>query len=194
VTPAGHAAFPEGRWLCVDPGETVGWSVWKKDRMLGGGQTPLWEFGHGVFDSLLLQRMKGKTCPLMAEAHDPFLRPGAQPWLGAGVDGRSNQGDISLIVCERFALYEDKAQDLIGDEFRTSQLIGWLFGCTTLFDVRFHKQSAAIKKGALDAGAREFFVKPVHENRHQNDSIMHAFFYLAVECRGATIHVPGGST
>lgn len=187
MTPAGRAAFPEGRWLCVDPGETVGWSVWKKDRMLGGGQTPLWEFGHGVFDSLAVQT--GKTC---MNPQDPFLRPGAQPWLGAGVDGRSNQGDISLIVCERFALYPDKAEDLAWDEFRTSQLIGTLNFMSALFDVRFHKQPASIKPQAESAGAREFFVRPATENRHQNDSIMHAFFYLAVECRGATINVPDG--
>jgi hypothetical protein len=169
------------RWLCVDPGETTGWSVWRGEKLLGGGQTPLWDFAHDVWDTLAYDKDLRRNPGPLSE--------GERPWLAAGVTGDDNEGDLSLIVCEKFALYPDKAKDLAYDEFRTVQLIGALTFMATLFDIEMHKQPATIKKPATDAGAKELFVRPLHENRHTNDSIMHGWFYLLVECRNVHLMV-----
>jgi hypothetical protein len=180
------ASVPQGRWLCVDPGETTGWSVWKGEKLLGGGQTPLWDFAHCVWDALAYEKdMRRHPGELLGE--------GERSWLGKGVTPEDNDGDFELIVCEKFALYPWEAKNLAFDEFRTVQLIGALTFMATLFDVTMHKQPATIKEPALNAGAKELFTRPLHENRHQNDSIMHGWFYLLVECKGLNLGVADGT-
>jgi hypothetical protein len=169
----------DARWLCVDPGEETGWSVWKGEKLLGGGQTKLWPFGHDVYDAI-----HDNVGPL-AEGEETLLRP--------GVSADENTGPIELIVCEKFALYPWAAKDLAFDEFRTSQLIGALTFICTLHQVELHKQPASIKERALAGGAKEFFVRPLHENRHQNDSIMHGVFYYQVEVKGVNLKLPDGT-
>lgn len=183
------------RWLCVDPGETTGWSVWKGDRLLGGGQTPLWEFGHGVWDTLQAQSSAQFVSSLDGIARlerEGLVGAGQQPWLDPGTAAQAdeNTGPIELIVCEKFALYPWEAKNLAFDEFRTVQLIGALTFMATLFDIEMHKQPASIKERALAGGAKEFFTHPLYENRHQNDSIMHGLFYVQVECRGTNLGAP----
>lgn len=156
----------EGRWLCLDPGETTGWSIWKGDRLLGGGQTPMWEFADDVWSALTVNEG-----PLGAKA-DGHLHD--------GIAADDNVGDIELVVCEKFALYPWEAKNLHWEEFRTVQLIGAIFFMCRQRDVELHKQSASIKERAQAGGAQELFVRPLHENRHQNDSIMHGFYYLQV--------------
>lgn len=164
------------RMLCVDPGEMTGWSVWKDDKLLGGGQTPLWQFAHDVYNYF-----HDRVGPL-EEHEDQLLHP--------GVKAEENEGPIGLMVVEKFALYPDKASSLAWDEFRTVQLIGALHFFAQVFNVRIHKQGALIKKRALAGGAEELFIRPVHENRHQNDSIMHGFFYRQVEVKGINLKLP----
>jgi len=167
------------RWLCVDPGETTGWSLWKGERLLGGGQTPLWAFAHDVYDAI-----KDNVGPLAT---------GETDLLAAGVNAEDNVGQIELVVCEKFALYPWAAKDLAFDEFRTSQLIGALTFTCALHQVELHKQPASIKERAMAGGAKELFVRPLHENRHQNDSIMHGVFYYQVEIRGVNLQIPDGT-
>jgi hypothetical protein len=165
----------ETRWLCVDPGETTGWSIWKGEKLLGGGQTPLWQFAHDFYDAMFRN-----TGPL-AE-HETAC-------LARYVRASANTGRFDLVVCEKFVLYPWAAKDLKWDEFRTSQLIGSLTFMCALFNVELHKQPASIKERALAGGAKELFVRPLHENRHQNDSIMHGFFYHQVEVKGHNLKI-----
>lgn len=164
------------RMLCVDPGETTGWSIWKDDTLLGGGQTPLWQFAQDVYNVL----------------HDGIgpLEQGEDHILHEGVNRELNTGPIALMVVEKFALYPDKAKDLYWDEFRTVQLIGALTLMGQLFNVKVAKQGALIKQRALAGGAEELFIRPKHENRHQNDSIMHGFYYRQVEVKGVNLRLP----
>lgn len=172
------------RWLCCDPGETVGWSLWRGGKLLGGDQTPLWEFAHDLQDALA-----ANEGPL-AEGNEDFLRP--------GVSADDNTGPIELVVCEEFRLYpwiiytpEGRPTHALDfEEFRTVQLIGAITFMCTLHDVKLHKQSAKIKERALAGGAKELFVRPLHENRHQNDSAMHGWFYYQVECLGKNVLAP----
>lgn len=159
--------------LCVDPGEETGWSIWSDDTLLGGGQTKLWDFAHDVHSGVT-----DNAGPL-AEGETDLLR--------AGISAEDNVGPISLIVCEIFALYPWKAKELAYDEFRTVQLIGALKLTASLNAVEFYSQAALIKERALAGGAKELFVSPQHENRHQNDSIMHGFFYRQVEVKGGRL-------
>jgi hypothetical protein len=170
---------PEARWVCSDPGETAGWSLWKGAQLLGGGQTPLWQFAHDFHSALA-----DNVGPL-AEGETDLLRPG---W-----DASHNTGPIKLLVCEKFALYPWAAKELAFDEFRTVQLIGAMTFTCALFDVKLHKQPASIKERAMAGGAKELFVRPLHENRHQNDSIMHGFFYHQVEVKGVNLQIPDGT-
>lgn len=109
------------------------------------------------------------------------LADGAAELLRAGVTAEDNVGPITLVVCEKFALYPWEAKNMHWDEFRTSQLIGALTFMCSLNDIPLHKQPAAIKERAMAGGAGELFVRPLRENRHQNDSIMHGFYYHQVE-------------
>jgi hypothetical protein len=152
------------RRLCVDPGETVGWSIWTdKGKLLGGGQTPLWTFAMDVWAAC-----DANEGPL-AEYEDGFLRDGIKP--------EENVGSFTKFVIEKFTLYPWEAKNLAWDEFRTSQLIGALTFIAAVHQIDVHKQPATIKERALAGGASELFVKPVVENRHTNDSIMHGWFY-----------------
>lgn len=167
------------RTLCVDPGETVGWSVWNEDKLLGGGQTPLWEFAFDVKDAV-----ENDAGPL-AQGESGLLHVDVKP--------EENTGAFELFVIEKFALYPDKAKELAWDEFRTSQLIGALTLIAADNGIPVHKQPASIKARAMAGGAKELFVKPLHENRHQNDSIMHGFFYNQVERKKTGYKVKDGA-
>lgn len=167
------------RMLCIDPGEMTGWSIWKGDKLLGGGQTPMWEFAHDVYNYF--------------ESGIGPLEQGETELLHSGVTAEDNTGSISLMVIEKFALYpwEARKGTLDWNEFRTSQLIGALHFFGQVFNVKTHKQPATIKERARAGGAKELFVRPQHENRHQNDSIMHGYFYRQVEVKGKNIMLPG---
>lgn len=163
------------RWLAVDPGEMTGWSVWKGETLLGGGQTPLWQFAHDLWDAV--ESDKGPLAP--RKAGESMLRAGF-----TAADNETPSGNaFDLIVCEKFALYPWKAKELAWDEFRTVQLIGAITFMATLRDIELHKQGANIKARATDGGAGELFTRPLRENRHENDSIMHGFYFIQVECR-----------
>jgi hypothetical protein len=167
-----------GRTLCVDPGETTGWSTWTYDcsKLIGGGQTPLGQMMHDFYDA----------------AHDGIgpLAEGESDLLRDGVAVEENVGPIKRVIIEIFALYPWKAKEMYWDEFRTVQLIGALQFIATLHDIEIVKQPASIKERAKAGGVEEFYVRPLHENRHQNDSIQHAWFYRQVEVLGRNLPAP----
>lgn len=158
------------RQLYVDPGEEAGWCVGSGDKLLGGGQTKLFQLAHDFYDAL----HEGKG-PL-AEGASGLLRSGVEPF--------ENEGEFDLVVIETFALYPWKAKELAWDEFRTVQLIGALQFVAQLYDIPVHKQAAKIKERAKAGGVEELFIRPLVENRHQNDAIMHFWFYRQVEVHG----------
>lgn len=141
------------RWLTVDPGEETGLSIWEDDKLVEAQQMPLWEF----IDWL------GAT-------------QGLVPGAGPGPEGMFN-----LVVCEDWALYPWMTEKLAWDKCRTARGIGAVtFICRhTGTDLVF--QPAAIKDGAVGAGAEVHFLRPRHPNRHANDAIMHGVYYLAMQ-------------
>ncbi len=153
-------------WLCIDPGETTGWSLWKDGELIFAEQDPMWEF----IDKLDMT-LRGPSSEAVA-------------WPGCiGIftpDGEPVT--LEAIICEDWLLYPwvIQAGGLDFDKCRTARAIGAItllcrqHGCELIF------QGASIKKGAQAAGAEALYLEPVHENRHANDSIQHGVFYLAV--------------
>lgn len=160
------------RTLYVDPGEMTGWAIGKGSKLLGAGQTPMWEFIDDVWDAVEDPEVGG------------VLGTGSQDWLRSEVSAEDNTGPIKRIVCEDWKLYPDKLSSLAWDQCRTARALGALKLIGRKFDADYILQPAAIKKRAMDGGAREFFYRPEHDNRHMNDAIMHFFFYYQTELMG----------
>lgn len=144
-------------WLCVDPGETTGWSIWQGTTMVEAGQTALWEF---------------------IDAVDGWLNG---PYIPAALDTGNDHdtGKLGAIVCEDWSLYPWELQNLAWDKCRTARGIGALELLARQHGIPFHLQGADIKDAAKAAGAEALYLEPVHENRHANDSIQHGVFYTA---------------
>jgi hypothetical protein len=147
-------------WLCVDPGETTGWSIWRGKELVEAGQLDLWPFIDGV---------------------DVWLQTGLVPpdelfHLPQDADQR-----LGAIVCEDWKIYPWLAEvgKLNFDACRTARGIGALELLCRQHGVKMILQGADIKEGAKAAGAEELYLAPVHENRHANDSIQHGVFYTA---------------
>jgi hypothetical protein len=162
------------RWLAVDPGEMTGWSLWDDHKLIESGQTELVQFVDEVAEGLDV-RARG-------------IRYGCE----AGAQGMFK--GVQLLVVEEWKLYPWKANDLEFDEMRTSRGIGALEFIARQAGVRFVFQSAQIKEAALAAGAAELFIHPLYENRHQNDSIMHGWYFVLTELMGKKVDLPHGGT
>lgn len=145
------------KWLCVDPGEETGWSIWDGMELIQPGQDKLWEFIDRVDLTL---------------SSDPGY--GAR-WEDLAVE------EFGAIVCEDWQLYPWVVKDgsLDFDKCRTARGIGALELLARQHGIPIFLQPATIKEAAEAAGANELFVTPLHENRHMNDSIMHGVFYTA---------------
>lgn len=144
-------------WLCVDPGETTGFSLWDADgELVWAEQLPLWNFIDYVYqwaeDGLVPRE-------LMPEGHLDH--------------------DLCAIVCEEWQLYPWELENLAWDKCRTARGIGALTLISRRFGIKLVFQGADIKEGAKQAGAEALYLEPVHENRHANDSIQHGVFYKA---------------
>lgn len=150
-------------WLCVDPGETTGWSLWdKKGKLVYADQTPMWNFIDLVYETVARQE------------NDNDFRSSVT-WGDVEVE------DIIAIICEDWQLYPWELQNLAWDKCRTARAIGALTLICRQFNKTLVFQGADIKKGAQAAGAEALYLEPVHENRHANDSIQHGVFYQAVK-------------
>lgn len=144
-------------WLCVDPGETTGWSIWQGKDLIVAEQLALWEF---------------------IDAVDAWLNgPYVPESLNTGND--HDTGKLGAIVCEDWSLYPWMLEKLAWDKCRTARGIGALELLARQHGIPIILQGADIKEGAKAAGAEELYIEPVHENRHANDSIQHGVFYLA---------------
>lgn len=149
--------------LCVDPGEDTGWSVWRGPLLVGAHTTKMWDFADEAWAAL-----SGRDGAWLSDPSAAWVREGMEKHAGL---------EFGRVVCEDWRLYPKDLKALAWDQCRTARLIGALTFMARTLELDFHLQPAAIKQTSLDAGAEEFFYKPLHENRHQNDSIMHGWYF-----------------
>lgn len=163
--------------VALDPGETTGYSTWLPEtpwKPQETGQERFWT----IHDALCAAA--GVHEAMLGSPHFRTVlhRPDAELV-------RRFEGWDQLIV-EDWALYPDPKQPgkLIlpaWDKCRTARFIGACEALCRLTGKRIILQPASIKSDALKASAGEAFDRPLHENRHANDSIMHWYFYAATE-------------
>jgi hypothetical protein len=162
--------------LYVDPGETVGWCLGNGPKLLAAGQEDLWPFADAVWASL---RTGGSEGFLGADS-------AAVSYTRKGVGVKAISLPIGRIVCEDFRLYPSHLDSLAWDPVRTARLIGALHMQCRQMDIPFVLQPASIKDQAKLGGAEELFYRPLHENRHMNDSIMHWVYFTTFGPDGDT--------
>lgn len=172
------SSLPDELTLFVDPGEDTGWCIARGPLLLGASTTKLWSFGDDVWAALAAQKD-----PELYTAYSELLDPEAA-WV---LDGREEHVGLPIkrIVCEDWKLYPWKVKSLGWDQCRTARLIGSLTQASRFFGLEFVLQGAAIKDEAQRCGAEEFYYRPLHENRHQNDAIQHYAYYTAYGSDGS---------
>lgn len=137
-----------GVMLTIDPGEDSGWSCWDRKT------------------HALLVAGTTRLWDLIDDIERGLLH---------------NEGvfkDVDLVVCEDWALYEWEVRNLAWDKCRTARGIGAITLLCRQSGTVFRLQGAKIKNYAVAAGAEEYFYRPLKENRHQNDAIMHGVYYI----------------
>lgn len=164
----------------ADPGEDFGWALGCGTTLVSRGITKMWD----TADELWLALNDGVEASCLMD--EDFLRDEIK-WSSYG--GKA----IQRIVCEDFRIYPWKAKELAWDRVRTARVIGALTFMARLKGIPFILQPAAIKEGAVAAGAEELYDRPLYENRHSNDAIQHFTFYTATEMLGLNIPVPAVS-
>lgn len=159
------------RTLYIDPGEDTGWCIASGEALLSAGTEKMWSFAHEVWADLNKQ-------PAITN-NSIFLRQSALEYEWA------LSSSIGRIVCEDWRLYPHKMKLLAWDQCRTARIIGALTFMAQAKGIDFILQPAKIKESAIAGGAEAYFYSPRHENRHQNDSIMHFQYFTQVEFHGA---------
>lgn len=145
------------KFITFDPGESTGYSCWEDGVLVTAG-----------------------TCSL----------DDASAALGVafGVTGPGVDADRHLVECfrgaghvviEEWKIYPWAKDELVWDECRTAGLIGALEYICLAGGIPFTEQGASIKDEAVALGAEEKFLRPLDENRHANDAIMHGVVYKA---------------
>lgn len=83
-------------------------------------------------------------------------------------------------MCEDWLIYPQEAESgsLNWDLCRTARGIGAIELIARITGVPMTLQGANIKEPATAMGAEDLFVSPLHENRHENDSVYHAVFWM----------------
>jgi hypothetical protein len=142
------------KFLTCDPGEHTGWSTWEDKTLLDAGTLELDEFVPSVAAAL------GVPTGGRPDAHTVEALEG-----------------VELVVIEDWALYPWKLQSLAWDKCRTARGIGALEFVCKAAGIPYVLQPASIKDAAKAAGAEDLFYRPLHENRHQNDAIMHGVHF-----------------
>lgn len=172
------------RTLFIDPGEDTGWCQGVGDQLIGAGTTKMNEFAHDVWAAVTY-----RPGPKPVGYQLPYLNDPRGPWVRDEAPNKSWLKPIGRIVCEDFRIYPWEAQKgtLNWDQVRTARLIGKLEFIAELHEIPFILQGANIKKRAVAGGAEELFYRPLHENRHQNDAIMHFVYFTQTELRGVKL-------
>lgn len=138
------------KFVSVDPGESCGYAVWEDGVLTAAGTAELWDFVHSVGEVLGIGHHRGL---------DPELL--------------SRLTDVKELVIEDWALYPWKLQEMGWDKCRTARAIGALEFICRAANIPYKMQPASIKDTAKAAGADDLFYRPLDENRHANDAIMH---------------------
>lgn len=144
----------------VDPGEATGYSIWEDEDLEFAGTTSMEDFPHALAVAL------GVEGPLSG------VRETDQELV------KRLRGTSQLVV-EEWQLYPWKLNALAWDHCRTARLIGAIEFVAEAAGIPTVLQAAAIKEGAVAGGAEELFLRPLEENRHANDAIMHGVYYFA---------------
>jgi hypothetical protein len=164
----------------ADPGEDFGWALGCGTTLVARGITKMWTTADVLWEAL-------NDGPDKTEFFDPA-------YIRDEIDAEDYQDMwIERIVCEDFRIYPWAAKDLAWDRVRTARVIGAMTFMARRKEIPFILQPAAIKKAAVAAGAEELFDKPLYENRHSNDAIMHFTFFTATELLGLNMPVPAVS-
>lgn len=155
------------RTLYLDPGEDFGWCIGRDTKLLAAHTEKMWTVADGVWHAL-------------NNPNDPDSYINQAVLCREGVDPAENLGEIGRIVCEDWRLYPHTMKSLAWDQCRTARVIGAITFMCRLKGVPLVLQGANIKKSGLAAGAEELFYRPLHENRHQNDAIIHFSNFIAI--------------
>jgi len=159
------ASYPKlpTRWITVDIGESTGWALLEEERLVDSGTTELWEFLHSV----------GDAATMNAAEHS-----------GGTADLERRFWGWDTIVVEDWTLDPEKCKALAWDTQDTVRGLGVLQYIAERAEREFVLQPRTIKGGAKSAGAEDLFVRPLHENRHRNDAVMHAVYFAGVRGKG----------
>lgn len=165
--------------LYADPGEDFGWAIGCGTTLLARGITKMWITVDMLWDELIEKEY--------SEFRDEVY------WRGDHDPANYQDHLIQRVVCENFRIYPWAAKDLAWDEVRTARAIGAMYQICRRADVKFITQPAAIKEAAKAAGAEELFDRPLYENRHSNDAVMHYVWFTSTELMGLKMVAPGQS-
>lgn len=167
------------RTFYADPGEDFGWCMGRDLKLLAGGTDKMWNMPADLEDALLNPYNGDNQLNSVDVCRD-------------SVDPVENQGPIGRIVCEDWKLYPWKLlhHQMDWDPCRTARVIGALTYLAQKYNITLVLQGAKIKKAAIAAGAPEYYLRPLRENRHQNDAIQHFVFFTNVELLDIPLIIP----
>lgn len=170
--------------LSNDPGESYGWALWTDDgELVRRGTTPGWAFVRAVDEAMRRNRIERERRVINPRANVGDLQ---EEWNLAHEEGDVDPEwfrGVTTFVLEDFILYPEEAMSgrLNWDRLRTVRFIGAMTLIADQNELRIFLQPAKIKSYATAQGAQELFDHPLHENRHQNDAIMHGVFYFETQ-------------
>lgn len=173
--------------IALDPGETVGWSVWTPEKpwdFLEAGQSKAMATIDAVAAATGLDDACRASPAFRAVTHRP------DPYLVEQFDG------WDLLICEDWSLYEDPANPgrtvlPLWDKCLTARYIGAFEFLARYAGKRIVLQPALIKNAMKGSGVEEVYLRPLHENRHANDSVQHAWYYFMREAEQGKVPLPG---
>jgi hypothetical protein len=154
------------RIAAIDPGESAGLAVFDGPELLDAVTLDGWDVVGLLAKARKVESQLVVRGPL-TEAADVVV---------------NGLPDISRIVCEDWAIYPEslgagRVPDW--DKCRTARMIGAIELIARLSACPLTLQPAAIKSDALRAHAEHLFSTPLHDARHQNDAVMHGWYWLA---------------
>lgn len=169
------------RTIYADPGEDFGWCVGRDTTLLAAGTTKMWHMADDIWAAL--NAPDDSSIPINNEAQGRN-----------GVKQEDLLGPIGRIVCEDWRLYPwvIKKGSLDFDQCRTARVIGAMQFMCRVKGIPFVLQGANIKNTGIAAGAEELFYRPLKENRHCNDAIIHFAAFSAMVLVDGLPSVPAG--
>jgi hypothetical protein len=150
--------------LAVDIGETTGYALGQRGDKIAGGQMPGWTFIEALDASLGASRQSASR----VQKHMPFY-------------------GVEVVILEDFVLYPPgvgPGPPPPWDRLETVRLIGAVEWICLVTGTELIEEGANIKDSAMCGGAELDFVRPLKENRHENDATMHLTYDWAMRVAG----------